>query len=133
MKQIRHNVFETNSSSVHAITMCLKTDYDDWCDGKKFFYNSSWKLEQGHSPFFTFEEMLDFIEQTLGSSKNDRSELKRLYEEDNMDELTQILADYEFYTAGSYETYHEYEHYAETFEHPSGEAVVAFGYSGDNY
>lgn len=32
--QIRKGVFETNSSSVHCMTMCSKSDFDDWKDGK---------------------------------------------------------------------------------------------------
>ena len=30
MRQIRRNVFETNSSSTHSITMCMKSDFDKW-------------------------------------------------------------------------------------------------------
>lgn len=29
-RQIRRGVFETNSSSVHSITMCMKSDFDKW-------------------------------------------------------------------------------------------------------
>ena len=28
--QIRRGVFETNSSSVHSVSICDKTDYDRW-------------------------------------------------------------------------------------------------------
>lgn len=34
MRQIRRNVFETNSSSTHSITMCIQSDFDKWKDGK---------------------------------------------------------------------------------------------------
>lgn len=34
MKQIRHGVFETNSSSTHSLTMCLKADYELFKAGK---------------------------------------------------------------------------------------------------
>lgn len=27
-RQIRNNVFETNSSSVHSMTICMKDDFD---------------------------------------------------------------------------------------------------------
>ena len=27
-RQVRRGVFETNSSSVHSITMCMKSDFD---------------------------------------------------------------------------------------------------------
>lgn len=33
-KQVRREVFETNSSSVHSITMCSKSDYDKWVAGE---------------------------------------------------------------------------------------------------
>ena len=33
-RQIRRGVFETNSSSVHSITMCMKSDYDKWVSGE---------------------------------------------------------------------------------------------------
>ena len=34
MKQIRRNVFETNSSSTHSITMCMKSEFDKWVGGE---------------------------------------------------------------------------------------------------
>lgn len=41
MRQVRRSVFETNSSSVHSITMCMKSDYDKWVNGELYwdFYN----------------------------------------------------------------------------------------------
>ena len=33
-RQVRRGVFETNSSSVHSITMCTKSDYDKWRNGE---------------------------------------------------------------------------------------------------
>lgn len=33
-RQIRRGVFETNSSSVHSITMCMKSDFDKWTAGE---------------------------------------------------------------------------------------------------
>ena len=37
-RQIRKNVFETNSSSTHTLTMCLKSDYDKWENGEVLLY-----------------------------------------------------------------------------------------------
>ena len=34
MKQIRRNVFETNSSSTHSITMCMESEFDKWVAGE---------------------------------------------------------------------------------------------------
>lgn len=36
-RQIRRGVFETNSSSVHSITMCSETDYDKWVNGELLY------------------------------------------------------------------------------------------------
>ena len=33
-RQIRRGVFETNSSSVHSLTMCTGSDYDKWKNGE---------------------------------------------------------------------------------------------------
>ena len=34
MKQIRHSVFETNSSSTHSLTICTKGEYAKWKKGE---------------------------------------------------------------------------------------------------
>lgn len=45
MKQtIRFNVWETNSSSVHSISICTKEDYDKWVNGELFYDASSDKF-----------------------------------------------------------------------------------------
>ena len=33
-RQIRRGVFETNSSSVHSITMCMSEDFNKWAAGE---------------------------------------------------------------------------------------------------
>ena len=40
-KQIRRGVFETNSSSVHSLTMCTGEEYKKWESGE-FLY---WKIK----------------------------------------------------------------------------------------
>ena len=37
MIQIRRSIFETNSSSVHSLTMCSGQQMQDWKDGKLFY------------------------------------------------------------------------------------------------
>lgn len=37
MKVIRNFVFETNSSSTHALTMCSDEEYKAWLDGKLLY------------------------------------------------------------------------------------------------
>lgn len=36
-RQIRRGVFETNSSSVHSITMCSDSEFDRWENGELLF------------------------------------------------------------------------------------------------
>lgn len=133
MINIRRNVFETNSSSVHSITMCLKEDFDVWCEDEKYYYHSTYKLDDGQSQFFTFDEMCLFMHMKLGWDEQELNELKELKENDNS-EFESALHDADFYTYNSFETYHDnYELYEETFTTPNGETVVAFGYAGADY
>ncbi len=37
MKQIRKNVFETNSSSTHTLAICTEDEYKKWQEGKMLF------------------------------------------------------------------------------------------------
>ena len=39
--QIRKGTFETNSSSVHSLVMCNKSDYDKWEQVKVFLFRGS--------------------------------------------------------------------------------------------
>ena len=133
MKQIRRNVFETNSSSVHSITMCLEDIYDKWVNDEVYFYDSTYKLPEGRDQFFTWDDMLEFMRNEL---KVDEEDIKALIEakENDDSEFTSILHDSDFYTADSYENYNDdCESYAEVFTTPLGERVVAFGYAGARY
>ena len=126
MKQMRKNVFETNSSSTHSLTMCSATEYDLWQSGKVYLnknggYNSNsiYKDKQ----FVTREEAIDI----LTDSKYPPSE--NLNTLDNED-LEEYLRDEEIYT---YDIYFD-EEYLETYERnyttASGDTVVAFGKYG---
>ena len=71
MKQIRRNVFETNSSSTHSITMCMKSDYDKWVAGELVW--SRWgdelveitpeiktSMENDEGDYLTYEQFNDY-------------------------------------------------------------------------
>ena len=36
-RKVRRGVFETNSSSVHSLTMCMEDEYDRWVAGELVF------------------------------------------------------------------------------------------------
>ena len=42
MIQIRQGVFETNSSSTHSITMCMKSEFDMWERGEVYLNDGLW-------------------------------------------------------------------------------------------
>ena len=43
-RQVRRGVFETNSSSVHSITMCSDEEYDKWIKGELVYDGYEEKL-----------------------------------------------------------------------------------------
>lgn len=87
MEQVRRNLFETNSSSTHSLTMCTKTDYDEWKAGKLIYdkYNScliplddpDYQKELKENPddvsdyYFTYDEFWSYAEDYEGSFKDE--------------------------------------------------------------
>ena len=63
MRQIRKNVFETNSSSTHTLAICTEDEYKDWQDGKLLF--NKWNET--------------FIKNTIVITKQDRKEAEEYY------------------------------------------------------
>ena len=101
MKEVtRRGVFETNSSSVHSITMCSDDEYNKWKKGELYFDRCA-------------EE---FVESTEKIEKEREEEGRH----------TQYLTYDEFHDWD----YIEYETFTDVFTTPKGESVVAFGYYG---
>ena len=125
MKQMRYGVFETNSSSCHSITMCMKEDYDKWVNGETYLNegrgwcsSSSYKDKQ----FVTKEEAIDIITNNKYLPKIDLDTM-------DDDELMECFRDNEIYTCETYDN--EYlEGFEEEFTTPNGETVVSFGQYG---
>lgn len=119
-KQIRHGVFETNSSSVHSLTMCSGEEYKKWEDGEVLYWRDKDK-------FGTKEDII--------------AELKTLtwysgglcYDDvnwENEDEVSDVFSDEGI---KSYEEYFDnewFETFKDSYTTPNGEEVVAFGYYG---
>ena len=47
-KQVRRNVFETNSSSVHTLVVCKESDYDRWKNGEVLYFGG-WDRDYPYS------------------------------------------------------------------------------------
>ena len=119
-RQIRQGVFETNSSSVHSITMCTENEFDDWKNGKVYRNDGWWYDTTSHlkdKAFLTYDEAMELIKT--------KSWYKPIEEDDDVDE---ILREYEIYSYENWGDYYETDitHYTT----PNGEKIVAVCYYG---
>lgn len=130
MIQIRRNVFETNSSSVHSITLCNKSEYDDWKKGKLYMYNSTYKLPSQRSHFFSWGDMIDFIKDNF-NSYDDIAYLVKAKKEENDTRFESLLTKYDFFTFDAFEEFLDsFEYETASIKTPSGDEVIAFSYYG---
>jgi len=110
----RNNIFETNSSSVHSLTMCSSEEYQRWKNGELFFH----KYE---NKFYTKEELINILPKDISTDLND-------------EETQEHLNDEGIYTFESYnDSLENYEDFRREYTTKSGEKVVAFGYYGNDY
>ena len=128
MLQIRHGVFETNSSSTHSISICKKSEYDAWVRGEVYLNDGWWSKvenEDKNKKFLTKEEAMKLIA--------DSGYYEDVYSLDE-EELSEVFYDECIYDVESYGNMCEYyEEYAEEYTTDSGETIIAFGYYGNDY
>lgn len=123
MKTIRRSTFETNSSSTHSITMCMKSDYDKFCKGELFVFDGYGFDIPMNKKFYTKEEAVELY-------KNHYK-----YKNESLDWSDEMSVREELDEAGFHDSNYENEYlecYFETFTTPNGEEVVAFGEYGYN-
>lgn len=100
--KIRRGVFETNSSSVHSLTMCTDNEYDKWQRGDLVY---------------------DYMnERLVPISSLSEEEIKQIDDDDYYDFFS--FEGYFDYVSSNFETFDE------SFITPKGEKVIAFGYYG---
>lgn len=69
-RQVRRGVFETNSSSVHSITMCTSDEYDKWVNGELLwdYWNDKLIKPEDRDPdeeddnYYTYDDFYEKIE-----------------------------------------------------------------------
>lgn len=108
--QIRSSVFETNSSSVHSLTMCKSDEYADWVAGKTMYMPEKRK-------FLPTKEAEEYNRELAEKNHMDFSNLDYVYYE-------------EYYL--SYDKFMDYycsHYYYDTFKDEK-DGIVAFGYYG---
>ena len=120
MIQIRNSIFETNSSSVHSLTMCTADEYERWCNGE--LYYTPYRRDK---KFFTHEEAEELIR-----------EIRRKYCPNLIDDpiTNEDFINNDLYLIKHYlETYARYfETFEKSYTTPGGEKIIAFGYFGDD-
>lgn len=123
-KQIRRGVFETNSSSVHSLTMCSGEEYKKWENGEVLYWRDRDK-------FGTREDIIEELKIMRYSWGN-----KELYYPDvnwdNKSEVSNIFSDECIKTYEEFFEDWDYETFSDSYVTPNGEEVVAFGYYGYN-
>lgn len=128
MRQVRRDVFETNSSSIHTLTICLKEDYDKWTNEEVYLNqfcgdsNSPYKDKK----FVTRDEALHII---LKSNwvPDDFPDNEDWNKEEIQSYIDEILEDdfIKFYDYGT-----DFKWFKEEYKTPLNEDIVAFGYYG---
>lgn len=115
MFKIRKDLFETNSSSTHSLTMCPKEDYEKWKNGEVYFCSNG--------EFYTKEEIIELSGD--GYYNVDIEHLKHLSNED----FDKYAKDYKFYTLKNYNS-DCLEYFYDEYTTKSGETIVVFGKYG---
>lgn len=105
MIQVRRNVFETNSSSTHSITICTEDVYEMWKRGEVYW--SRWSEE--------------FVS---------KEEAEKGFKKSRHDDFNDYLYYESLYTYDRYYDDIEMETYEKHHQTKSGDKIVAFGYYG---
>ena len=114
--QIRRSIFETNSSSVHSITMVSGSEYDKWKNGELLYY-------KGTENLVTKEEM----EKIKEDDKKIYESHGWAFDESKYDcnsSNSRFLTYNKFFDF----SYIEYSTFTKHYKAKDGEEVVAFGF-----
>ena len=143
MLQIRKNVFETNSSSTHSITMCSRDEYDTWMKGDLLLNDGWWgkdnTSEFKNKKFVTRAEAEDIIRKDPFYNEEKDGDLSKVpdnelsHEHYDYETESYVGFDYGFYTFDNYMENEYLEWFEEEYTTPSGDTVVAFGLYGTDY
>ena len=135
--QVRRGVFETNSSSVHTLTICSKEDFDAWKAGKLayakyddcFIKAALTDKQKKEAEQKYYEEKEPHWKVWYDLTKEEKEYwYKKCFAEIGYDGYAEDLVTYDEYMHhNSYETYYE------SYTTKSGDEIVAFGYYGENY
>lgn len=119
-KQIRRGVFETNSSSVHSLTMCSSDEYEKWEIGELLYWEDKDKFVSREEAIKELQEKKSWDGSLMHPyvDWNDEEVVDGIFEEER------IKTSEEFFNDDWYETFEQ------SYTTPKGEEIVAFGYYG---
>ena len=120
-RQIRRGVFETNSSSVHSLTMCSGEEYEKWENGEVLFWSDKDK-------FGTREDIIEEMKNMRYSWNNDLCYPNVNWKDE--DEVDDIFSDEGIKTCEEFFDNEYFETFEQRYTTPNGDKVVAFGYYG---
>ena len=117
MIQVRNNIFETNSSSVHSITICPEDEFEKWKNGELLFDRYNDELISLKKAEELREEM--------------RIDRRRYgYSEDEYEDNGRFLTYNQFFDWQGDDNYMDYMEKYKTYKNIGGVDIVAFGYYG---
>ena len=117
-RQVRMNVFETNSSMTHALTMCADSDYQKWANGELYWNCFTWGDERN-----------------MISKEEVEAELMADYEKfkDDYDSFDDYARSEGYISYGAWLEDEYLETFHKMFTTPNGELIHAFGSYGEDY
>lgn len=132
MINIRCDMFETNSSSCHSITICQTNDYKKWVNGELYFHNSA---ASDNHPFLTLDEVVQYVKDSYYKGNPEFVDLVlTAVEENNQERLIELLKSANVFTVESYrDSDDDLEYYSRSYTTPGGEQITAFGCYGSRY
>ena len=120
-RQIRRGVFETNSSSVHSITMCSDDEYKSWENGESY-------IARYDGGIFTREEIIQELKEKKQWRTNELCYPNVNWEDEN--EVDILIEVNNYMTYDKYWDDIDFETFDDSYTTPNGEIVHAFGYYG---
>lgn len=129
MINIRYNVFETNSSSVHTLTLCREEDYDKWNSGEYLLRNDDYNFgDKDLPPQFIPKDKLEKFDPKAPYTIEKGFYYDPYFFDKNGDGV--LFYDIPYLTPEQYEAYYENLYSYEEKATIDGIDVVAFGHHG---
>lgn len=117
MIQVRNNIFETNSSSVHSITICPEDEFEKWKNGELLFDRDT-------------DELISLEKAEEIKREIERDRRRYGYSEDEYEDNGRILTYNQFFDWQGDDSYMDYMEKYQTHKNIGGVDIVAFGYYG---